>query len=185
MKLHTRSDEELYDILRSSGESAHAAFGEIYARHASRIYTYCRRMLGDQIQAEDAFQETFTRFYDDLRSERTMTNMAAFLLRIARNCCLNERKNRNNSTVEFQEFHLPPFNDRGYETTELMRLVETAMEMLPVEYREALTLKEHLGLSYNDIAAITGTNLPVVRTRIYRARCRLRDILMPYLEDLK
>jgi RNA polymerase sigma-70 factor, ECF subfamily len=185
--LNNRSDEELYAMLRSGGDPMRTAFAELYSRHAARIYTYCRKMLGIHAQAEDAFQETFARFYDALQSdrERTVTNIGAFLLRIARNYCLNERKSKSNGTVQFQEFHLPPYIDRGYETTELMQLVETAMEMLPVEYREALLLKEHLGLSYNDIAGITGTNLPVVRTRIYRAKCRLRDILNPYLEDLR
>ncbi len=80
---------------------------------------------------------------------------------------------------------LPAGNTPSYESAELAHLLEAAMDALPDDYREALVLKEHLGLSYNEIADILGTTMPVVRTRIYRAKGKLKDILAPYLEDLQ
>ncbi len=178
------SDEELYGMLGASREQAHAAFDELYGRHAPRVYTYCCRMLGDDMLAEDVCQEVLIRFISSARVERKMLNAPAYLLRIARNRCLNERRRRHYSNVSLDEFQFP-VNDRPFESTELARLIETAMETLPDEYREALILKEHMNLTYNEIAEVVGTTMPVIRTRIYRAKNKLRDILSPYLEDLQ
>jgi RNA polymerase sigma-70 factor (ECF subfamily) len=184
MSLKQRSDEELYDMLRGGRDDAHAAFEEFYDRHSARLYTYCQRMMNNDPLAQDLFQETFIRFYDSVQKVENMTNAAAYLLRIARNLCLNERHRKHNNLVQLEEFHLPACHEH-YESAELMQLVETAMETLPDDYREALMLKEQLGFSYNDIAEITGTTMPVIRTRIYRAKNKVRDILAPYLEDLQ
>jgi len=174
-------------MLNSRRDDARAAFEQLYERHAARVYTYCRRMLGNDALAEDFAQESFLRFIDSARSGRKegmMTNAVAYLLRIARNACLNERTRRHYNAIELDEFRFPVY-DYPFESRELSALIETAMEALPDEYREALVLKEHLSLTYNEIAEIVGTTMPVIRTRIYRAKNKLREILSPYLEDLQ
>ena len=180
------SDEELFRALGTGDEEqSRRAFELLYNRHASRVYTYCRRMLNNPTLAEDIFQEAFVRLHKAARSYRgSMTNTGAYLLRIARNLCLNEKQKKYNSAVSIEELDLPG-NTPSYESAELAHLLETALETLPDEYREALVLKEHLGLSYNEIADVLGTTMPVVRTRIYRAKSKLKDILAPYLEDLQ
>ncbi|MEO6046069.1 MAG: RNA polymerase sigma factor [Candidatus Kapaibacterium sp.] len=184
MDLTRRSDEELYMMLRGSRDLAHGAFDEIYARHSSRVYLYCKRMTSSEEMAEDIYQETFVRFYNSAAQVETMTNAAAYLLRIARNLCLNERQRKHNATVPLEEIHIPACHPT-YESNELLKLIETALETLPEEYREAFVLKEYINLSYNEIAAVIGTTMPVIRTRIYRAKAKLRGILAPYLEDLQ
>lgn len=178
------SDEELYAALRGRDPSAHAAFDELYARHASRVYTYCRRMLGSTTAAEDIFQETFARFYNSAGTERPMTNAGAYLLRIARNLCLNEKEKKHNTMLPLEEFDFPARHP-SYESVELAQIVETAVEALPEEYREVLIFREYLGLSYNEIADVLSTSMPVVRTRLYRAKTQLRNILAPYIDDLQ
>lgn len=183
-KLSTKHDSELYAMLGGARSDAHAAFMELYTRYSSRVYTYCRRVMGDSEAAEDMFQETFVRFYKSAENARTLTNAPAFLLRIARNLCLNERRRKANLTVALEDFHLP-VNHQQHDSAELMKLVETAIEMLPEHYRDVLVLKEYLGLTYNEIAEISETTMPIVRVRIFRAKQKLRGILAPYLEDLQ
>lgn len=178
------SDEELYAMLCRRDTAAHAAFEELYARHSSRVYTYCRRMLNNTAPAEDTFQETFVRLYNSAQTERTMTNVGAYLLRIARNLCLNEKQKKHHSMLPLEEFDFPARHP-SYESVELAQIVETAVEALPEEYREVLIFREYLGLSYNEIADVLSTSMPVVRTRIYRAKAYLRNILAPYIEDLQ
>lgn len=179
------SDEELFTALGSNDDRSRRAFELLYNRHGSRVYTYCRRMLNNTALAEDIFQEVFIRLHNSARDGRcTMTNTGAYLLRIARNLCLNELQKKCNATVALEEFDMP-CHTPAYESAELAQLLETAMETLPEDYREALVLKEHLGLTYNEIAEVLGTTMPVVRTRIYRAKNKLKDILAPYLEDLQ
>ncbi len=180
------SDEELFRVLGSEGERSRRAFELLYNRHSSRVYTYCRRMLNNSALAEDIFQEAFVKLHSAARSHRgTMTNTGAYLLRTARNLCLNEKQKKYNSTLSLEDFDLPAGNTPSYESAELAHLLETALAALPDDYREALVLKEHLGLSYNEIAEVLGTTMPIVRTRIYRAKGKLKDILAPYLEDLQ
>lgn len=178
------SDEELYGTLCRRGASAHAAFEELYARHSPRVYTYCRRMLNSTASAEDAFQETFARFYNSAQTTRSMTNVGAYLLRIARNLCLNEKQKKYRTMLSLEEFDFPARHP-SYESVELAQIVETAVEALPEEYREVLIFREYLGLSYNEIAEVLSTSMPIVRTRIYRAKEYLRNVLAPYIEDLQ
>ncbi len=94
------SDEDLFTLLGSDDEQSRRAFELLYNRHSSRVYTYCRRMLNNSALAEDIFQEAFIRLYNAARSHRgTMTNTGAYLLRIARNLCLNEKQKKYNSTL--------------------------------------------------------------------------------------
>ena len=178
------SDQQLYALLIEQGVSSRAAFDEMYQRHSARIFTYCRRILGDASLAEDMFQETFVRFFETAKTEREMTNLPAYLLRIARNLCLGEKKKQQRQMVSFEEFRFAS-HDASYESTELIQLVETALETLKEDYREAYVLKEFLGMSYNEIADVTGATLPIVRIRIYRAKTQIREILAPYIEDLQ
>lgn len=170
-------------MLREERSVAHAAFMTLYTRHSPRVFTYCRRMMGDETSAEDMFQETFVRFHRSAQDVRVMTNVPAYLLRIARNLCLNERRRKVNGTIALEEFHLPSTHP-DYESAESARLVETAIETLPEHYRDALVLKEFLGMTYNEIAEVLETTMPVVRIRIFRAKQKLRGILSPYFEDL-
>jgi RNA polymerase sigma-70 factor (ECF subfamily) len=178
------SDQQLYALLLEGGSSSRPAFDEIYQRYSPRIFTYCRRILGDGGMAEDMFQETFVRLFEGAKGKQDMTNLPAYLLRIARNLCLTEKKKQQRKTVTFEEFRFAT-HDSTYESTELVRLIETALETLKEEYRETYVLKEFLGMSYNEIAEITGVTMPVVRIRIYRAKTQIREILAPYIEDLQ
>lgn len=178
------SDQQLYALLHEAGALSRAAFDEIYQRHSVRTFTYCRRILGDVTLAEDMFQETFVRFFESSKTEREMTNMPAYILRIARNLCLGEKKKQQRQMVSFEEFRFAS-HDVSYDSTELVKLVETALETLKEEYREAYVLKEFIGMSYNEISEVTGATLAIVRIRIYRAKTQIREILAPYIEDLQ
>jgi RNA polymerase sigma-70 factor (ECF subfamily) len=176
-------DADLYAALRGEKHESEPAFAELYARHSPRVFAYCRRILGDKERAQDAFQDTFIRFYNSASQERDMTNVPAYLLRIARNICLNmQRSNRMTTTLE--EYHMPYSEEFSHEKKELLSLVTTALELLPDDYREAFVLREYDGLSYQEIAEVTESSMATVKIRIFRAKQKIREILAPYLEDL-
>jgi RNA polymerase sigma factor (sigma-70 family) len=178
----TYSDAQLFELLRGMTPSREAAFGELYARHSSRIYLYCRKILGSDTAAEDAFQQTFLRFLASADSRRPMTNVPAFLLRIERNICLNEKRRAGSVTVPLDEFRLA-VEDISMEVRELTGLVTMAIDLLPEEYREAFVLQAYNGLSYKEIAEIIDMPLSTVRNRIVRAKQKIREILSPYLAE--
>jgi RNA polymerase sigma-70 factor, ECF subfamily len=175
------SDIQLYALLRSDAERE-AAFAELYARYSSRVWLYCRRIVGDEALADDLFQDTFLRFLKSAAQEREMTNVPAYLLRIARNLCLNAKRDHK-TTVALEDFHFQ-FEDRTAEHAELARLVAMALDLLPEDHKEALSLQTYGGLSYNEIAEIMGVPMTTVRNWIVRAKKKMREILSPYLADV-
>ncbi len=116
-----------------------------------------------------------------------MTNVAAYLLRIARNTCLNTMRaapqQMQQSAQIIKEFHgaSVPYS---LENKELLQLISMALELLPENYREAFVLREYDGLSYSEIAEIVDTSPTNVKMRVFRAKQRIRGILAPYLKDL-
>jgi RNA polymerase sigma-70 factor (ECF subfamily) len=179
-----QSDERLYSMLRGNSREREAAFKELYSRYSSRIYLYCRKVMGTNETAEDLFQQTFLRFLQSAETERTMTNVPAYLLRIARNLCLNHKKKAGNMTVPLEDFQMP-VEDVPLEDRELERMVTTALELLPEEYRDAFVLQAYNGLSYKEIGEVTNAPVTTVRNRVVRAKQKIREILAPYLADYR
>ena len=160
------------------------AFAELYARYSSRVYLYCRKIVGNETLAEDLFQEAFLLFLQHAYKGGEVRNVPAYLLRIARNVCLNSKRDTKHDGVEFEDFHAPSM-DRPLESIELEGLIESAMDRLPVEHREAFVLQAYNGLSYQEIADLTNVPLTTVRNRVVRAKKKLRELLSSYVETLR
>lgn len=185
--METYSDIELFAFLRNGDgrerRLSEAAFKELYNRLSPRIYAYCRRVLTDPELAQDVFQETFIRFYNSAQQEREMTNVAAFLLRIARNLCLNAKRDNQHHHISFEEYH-HAHHDPSHENSELLKLITSALDHLPHDYREVFVLREYDGLSYAEIGNVVGITEATAKIRSFRAKQKIREILAPYLEDL-
>ncbi len=181
-KLEEYTDSELFYQLKGDKRTAEKAFAELYARLSPRIYAYCRRFLGNRDDAMDVFQETFSKFFQSAAQERIMTNVPAFILRIARNLCVNiKRKERTD--ISYEDY-MAYSNDTSSEQKELLALIRAAIKTLPEDYAEVFILREYDGLSYAEIAEVTGESLANVKVRIYRAKQKIRETLAPYLADL-
>ncbi len=195
----SHSDDALFALMQSPSLQREEAFKAFYHRYAARIRTYCFSIMDNPHEAEDIFQETFIRFYHVSAQERMITNVSGYLFRIARHQCLDRKKYHTrtlslddildnhsgdstklpdgmSSTIEMQN---------EIEKEELFRLVDAALSSLDDEYREAFVLREYDDLSYEQIAAITDTNVVNARTRVFRAKQKLKDILKPYIKDLE
>lgn len=181
------SDAELYMLLLGERQERDIAFREIYNRHSSRVFLYCRRILGDVNAADDAFQETFSLFLRSISPEREMTNLPAFLLRIARNACLRMKQRLNDHpTSSFDEgmYMLSP-EEQPVEHEELARLIAMALDLLPDDQREALVLQAYEGMSYQEIGEMMNVPITTVRNWIVRAKRKVRETLTPYWADYR
>lgn len=179
------SDAELYAMLRESAPRRNAAFAELYNRHGRRVYLYCKKSIGKS-NADDVFQEVFLRFLASAEYERPMTNVPAYLLRIARNLCLNFKNRRHLPAQEFDETAFErhdPLPDAACDAAELDRMVEAALELLPDDHRDAFVLQQYCGMSYEEIGVEQDVPISTVRNRIVRAKKRLREILAGYLAE--
>lgn len=189
MPPNTQTDTELFALLRvpkpEDKPQAERAFGELYRRHSPRINAYCKRVLGSREESSDVFQETFARFYQSAQApDRAMTNVPAFLLTIARNLCLQHKRNAR-TTFRFEDYDMPDRHAvRRLEEAELLGLITTSLELLDFDYREAFVLREYDGFSYQEIAELLNSHEGTIRTRVRRAKEKIREILSPYLHDL-
>ena len=179
--LRAYPDTELYTLLCDETRKE-AAFTELYSRYSQRIYLYCRKILGDDQAARDIFQDTFIRFLNSADATRDMTNVPAFLLRIARNLCLNWKRDHGSRTVEFSELAIGT-HDRQVESRELAGLITMALDLLPDDHREALVLQMYQGMSYEEIGEELNVPVSTVRNWVVRAKKKMREILAPYFAE--
>jgi RNA polymerase sigma-70 factor (ECF subfamily) len=177
------SDTELFYMLCDSKEVSEKAFAELFARHSPRVFAYCKRFLSTKEEAEDVFQETFIKFHQSASLERVMTNVPAFLVTIARNLCVNQKR-REKVAISFEDYMAQDVVDTSNEKNELLDLIKMAIELLADEYKEAFILREYDGLSYQEIGTITGVPLTTVKVRIHRAKVKIREVLTPYLAEM-
>jgi RNA polymerase sigma-70 factor, ECF subfamily len=181
-KYRKYNDHELAKLLKSGKKESEAAFTELYNRYSPKVHAYCACMLQNREQALDAFQETFIKFYDNIRPERAITNVSGFLMTIARNHCLNIiRAQRKTVPIENMEFELTV--SQGHEQKEIMEMIMRSLDLLDGIYKEAFVLREFDGLDYKNIAEICEISVSNAKSRVSRAREKLLGLLEPYLKD--
>lgn len=181
-KFDKYSDYDLCILLSKGKSDAEPAFAELYNRHNQRIYAYCLRVSGNSEDANDIFQETFLRFYQKSKEINNYDNIAGYLIKIARNLCLNfKRDKKEHLDIENILIHS---NNIGLENKELLDLILSALELLPFQSKEVFVLRLIQGYTYEEISEITGTNIPSLKSKLFRAKTRIIEILQPYIKDL-
>lgn len=160
-----------------------ARFEQAFLPHMDAAYNLARWLTRNDHDAEDVAQEAYLRafrFFDSFHGEASLS----WLLTIVRNTCYTwlKQNRAQDLTTEFdEEVHSPERADANPET----RLLETvdqlelqrALDELPVEFREAVILRELEGMSYKEIADITSVPIGTVMSRLARARARLQERL--------
>ena len=175
------SDDELADIICRRDKESEKAFIEVYNRYSKLIHNYCRKILVDGNQTEDIFQETFIKFYNKIQKINS-TNLKGFLMKIARNLCLNANRDYK-TTTQIDDIDLKYSYNPDYDQKEMVELLKMAVDLLPSEFKESFILREYSGLEYDEIADQLDISIGSVRTRVYRAKQKIREILKPYLKD--
>lgn len=178
------SDNELCKMLRKEHNQSEAAFTELYHRYSQMVHSYCTKVLNNQMLAEDIFQETFIKFFQSINPEHDNPNIPGFLLKIARNLCLNDKRDTKVVTVTIEDDNYIGGAEINYEKKELLELITRSLDLLEFDYREAFVLKEYDGLTYEEIADICNITLNNAKSRVHRAKIKIREILAPYLNDL-
>ena len=174
-----KPDQELMQDFQQGNTEA---FVELYRRYKQGLWLYCLKMVGDESGASDVFQEVLVKVIYKKESYSGNGSVAGWLFKIARNHCLNF-KSRQRHNLSLDDFELKSFDD--IETTaeihEHFLLINSYMEKLPEEQREAILLHDVNGFSYDEISSITQSTIEAVRMRVYRARKQLRSWLEPII----
>ena len=176
------------------------AFELLVIKYQSRIQRLIGRMVRDVDLVEDIAQETFIRAYRALHQFRGDAQFYTWLYRIAVNTAkkaLMDLKHEptvlhgglrdSNEEDETSQLRNEPTTDETPESVlaakEIGTVVNAAMEALPDDLRQAVTLREIEGMSYDEIAAIMNCPIGTVRSRIFRAREAISARIRPMLEN--
>ncbi|MGE5567907.1 MAG: sigma-70 family RNA polymerase sigma factor [Rhodospirillales bacterium] len=172
------------------------AFTELVNRYEAGIFRLARHITQNPEDAEDVLQETFLKAYEHLEDFQGNSKFYTWLVRIAVNQSLMKlRKRKSDASVSLDE----PF-DTGeenltreiavwdpnpeliYSREEIRAILEKAVESLPPAFRAVFALRDIEELSTEETAAILNLSVPAVKSRLLRARLRLREKLTRYFK---
>lgn len=155
-----------------------AALEFLFRRYADRVFAFAHALLQSREEAEEIVTDTFIRVFRFAPELRGAERFESWLLRVARNLCLDRLRRPRLLTLPLEELGdtsrlLSPVDQM--DRASLRYLVEAAMDRLPEEYRVALLLRDVQGLSAREAAAVAGKPETAFRSLHQRARRALRD----------
>ncbi len=170
------------------------AYNTLVLHYQNIVYNVAFRILGDPDSAADASQDAFISAYKALGRFRG-GSFKSWLMRIVTNACYDElrrRKRRRQSSLEEltddNESSSILISDKGPQPeqhrgrTELVMAIESCLEKLPDDQRVAAILRDVEGYEYSEIAAMMSVSLGTVKSRLSRARAKMRDCLQNFAE---
>jgi RNA polymerase sigma-70 factor (ECF subfamily) len=174
-------------LVRAARDGQVEAFNALVLTYQSAIYNLAYRLIGDAAAAADATQESFMAAFRHLPQFRDGHDgsFRAWLYRIATNACYDElRRHKRRPSVSLD---LPEIEARlvspgelpeaAAQRVELNRAIQDCLDALPEDQRTVIVLCDVQEFDYQQIATITAQALGTVKSRINRARGRLRDCL--------
>jgi RNA polymerase sigma-70 factor (ECF subfamily) len=167
------------------------AFNELVLAYQDQVYNLAYRIMGDPASASDAAQEAFISAYqhiDGFRGEYP-SSFKSWLMRIVSNACYDElRRRKRRPTTSIEDFETDEEANPALvsetegpeeyvQREEMARVIQTGIQTLPADQRVTLVLSDVQGFSYDEIAEMTDVPLGTVKSRLARARGKLRDYL--------
>jgi RNA polymerase sigma-70 factor (ECF subfamily) len=185
-------------LIQAAREGDIDSFNHLVMAYQDLVFNHAYRMVGEEEAADDATQNTFISAYNHIKSFRG-GSFKAWLLRIVTNACYDElRRRKRRPTVP-----LEPLDDTGEEVesakwmvdsedppeelvqrAELQRAIQHCLDNLPGEFKAAVIMVDVQGMDYFEAAEAIGKPIGTIKSRLARARLRLRDCLHGFTELL-
>ncbi|WP_183738583.1 MULTISPECIES: RNA polymerase sigma factor RpoE [unclassified Janthinobacterium] len=193
VRTERESDQLLVERVQAGDKRA---FDVLVSKYQRRLMRLVSRLVHDTAEAEDVVQETFIKAYRALRHFRGDAAFYTWLYRIGINTAKNylvTQGRRTPTSSDTDAEQAESFDDghrlRDNNTPEsvlaskqIAATVNAAMDVLPIELRTAIVLREIEGLSYEEISEIMACPIGTVRSRIFRAREVIAEKLKPLLD---
>jgi RNA polymerase sigma-70 factor (ECF subfamily) len=174
------------------------SFNQIVLTYQDTLFNTALRIIGDDELAADAIQDTFISAFRHINSFRG-GSFKAWLTRIVINICYDElRRQKRRPTVR-----LEPINDNDdeietprwladsnmlpeekFEAAELELAIQRCLDALPIHFRTVVVLVDVQGMNYSEVASVVRVPLGTIKSRLSRARLRLRENLRGFREFL-
>jgi RNA polymerase sigma-70 factor, ECF subfamily len=170
------------------------AFDKLVLRYKDKVFNLCYHMFGDYDEANDCAQETFVKVFRSLKDFRFEASFSTWLCTIAANTCRNRLKSleyrtgkkmvridpattseRGQSSMELEDPAPSPLDQLTKREQEVA--IQKAIDILTEDHKAVVILRDIEGLSYEEIAKVTGYTLGTVKSKLARARQRLCEQL--------
>jgi RNA polymerase sigma-70 factor (ECF subfamily) len=167
------------DLIRAHLNGSDAAFKHLVERHASNVAAVLERMVKDHHLALDLVQEVFIKLYGMLPQYEFKGRFPSLLYSMALNRARDAlRKRKRTPIVSLEEHRMRETRTLTHDPIKRQDerlLIEEAMNRVPAPFKEALCLRDIVGLSYQEMAEVLECNLGTVKSRVNRGRLAFRD----------
>ena len=178
---HVDADEDrgfLLMVRRGEPEGA----TELFRKYSVAVFRYADRMLGNRSEAEEVAQEVFLKMIARVEQYDGRASVASWLFAIAANASRDRlRRSARRSAVSLEAVAEvatdDPLADEALAVRERRDLVRKALAALSPDQREALVLARYHGLPYAEVAKALAISEGAVKTRVFRAMEKLRDVV--------
>jgi RNA polymerase sigma-70 factor (ECF subfamily) len=172
------SDEQLIERIAQGDQ---LAMRTLFARHRVMLYRWLRRLVGDEMAAEDLLSEVFLDVWRQAAAFEARSSVATWLLAIARHKGLSARRRRSDVALDEETAaQLPDLADDpqcALEKKDRAAMLRQCLDRLSPEHREVIDLVYYHGKSVKEVAAIVDANEATVKTRMFYARKKLADLV--------
>ncbi len=182
------------ELIRAVQAGDIAAFDKLVLKHKDKLFNMVFWFLGDYQEADDCAQEIFIKIFKAIKKFRFESTFSTWLYRIAMNTCKNRVKSsayrwkKKTVSIEGPKSSKDgnPFHEiengssspaKELEKKERLMLIQNAINSLPEAQNQMVVLRDIQGLSYQEIADVTGLSLGTVKSRLARGRLELRNRL--------
>ena len=172
------------------------AFDELVRRYRDRVYRLSFKILRNEDDAAEALQDAFLSAYRGLRNFKAESTFSTWLYRITTNASLMKYRKRRDNLVSLEQsqspgegaeaLQLPDWSTLPLDElldSETREVMEEGKALLDEDLRTVFTLRDEEGLSNAEVAEILDLTVAAVKSRLHRARLRLRDRLSRYFAD--
>jgi RNA polymerase sigma-70 factor (ECF subfamily) len=176
-------------LIASARKGDARAFNQLVLLYQSMAYNVAYRILSDPDAAADATQDAFLSAFKAMGKFRG-GSFKAWMLRIVTNACYDQLRSKQRRPADslddlpVEEDHIRYLRDDAerpdefVERQELNRLIQAGIGKLPDDQRIVVVLSDVQGMSYQEIAEVTGASLGTIKSRLSRGRAKLRDYLV-------
>ena len=174
--------------MKSESENNHTQLAIDFSEYLDGLYSYAVVLSRNRAEAEDLLQETCLRALRAMERLRPDSNIKSWLFTILRNIWLNQlRQSRTageaveldldeNGANQAVDTTKDPY--AAYASSIEREQIRSAIQQLPLEFREVILLREYEELSYEEIATLLSCPVGTVMSRLARARSKLRDLFL-------
>jgi len=167
-------------VIRKAQRGDEGAFTLIVRAYEAPIFNYVLRMVGNRSLAEDLTQDVFLRVFQGIRGYSSRARFTTWLFQVAKNRVVDELRSverRPRALVMIDDAPQLEVADAPIELNEAISVLWRAVEELSPDLKEALLLRDIVGLSYNEISDALDVTLATVKWRIFKAREEVQQAL--------